>query len=207
VTIFYSRGLGDGTEIRYPFNVEMNIDHEYWHLWENDPHANDPHNFSTNTRVGPSRVDIKFSFGNCLDDVNEVKPAPRSAMWLLRIGRRGADGPAVGGPFDGLARRSDATTSTCHKLNRRNTAYRAVRRRCPAPQASYGPTGAGTGLVAPSTPGAAGPDSRSLASGDGALLLVTTAEIISLSLSALATVRVVVQRPSDSTRAGGETTH
>ena len=25
---------------------------------------------------GPSRVDIKFSFGNCLDDDNEVKPAP-----------------------------------------------------------------------------------------------------------------------------------
>ena len=74
--IFYSRGLHSGNEIRYPFNVEMNINHEYWHLRENDPNENDPRSFSTNTRVGPSRVDIKFSFGNCLDDVNEVRPAP-----------------------------------------------------------------------------------------------------------------------------------
>ena len=53
----------------------MNINHEYWHLRENDPTARcrrllDEH------RAGPSRVDIKFSFGNCLDDDNEVKPAP-----------------------------------------------------------------------------------------------------------------------------------
>ncbi len=40
--IFYSRGLRDGNQIRYPFNVEMNINHEYWHLRENDPNANDP---------------------------------------------------------------------------------------------------------------------------------------------------------------------
>ena len=32
--IFYSRGLRDGNQIRYPFNVEMNINHEYWHLRE-----------------------------------------------------------------------------------------------------------------------------------------------------------------------------
>jgi hypothetical protein len=76
--IFYSRGLRDGNQIRYPFNVEMNINHEYWHLRENDPNENDPRSFSTNTRVGPSRIDIKFSFGNCLDDVNEVRPAPSS---------------------------------------------------------------------------------------------------------------------------------
>ena len=31
--IFYSRGLREQSgEIRYPFNVEMNINHEYWHL-------------------------------------------------------------------------------------------------------------------------------------------------------------------------------
>ena len=35
--IFYSRGLRDGNQIRYPFNVEMNINHEYWHLRDNDP--------------------------------------------------------------------------------------------------------------------------------------------------------------------------
>lgn len=70
--VFYSRGLRDGNnQIRYPFNVEMNINHEYWHLRENDP-TGEP-------RGGPgdaARIDIKFSFGNCLDDQNEVKPAP-----------------------------------------------------------------------------------------------------------------------------------
>lgn len=70
--IFYSRGLRDANnEIRYPFNVEMNINHEYWHLRENDP---------TSTGAGPTggaaRIDIKFSFGNCLDENNEVKAAP-----------------------------------------------------------------------------------------------------------------------------------
>ena len=74
--IFYTRGLRDQyNQIRYPFNVEMNINHEYWHLRENDPHENDP-GFTTNIPVGPSRIDIKFSFGNCLDNDNEVKPAP-----------------------------------------------------------------------------------------------------------------------------------
>jgi hypothetical protein len=70
--IFYSRAVRNANnEIRYPFNVEMNLNHEYWHLRENDPSA-----------VGPAptgvaaRIDIKFSFGNCLDDNNEVKPAP-----------------------------------------------------------------------------------------------------------------------------------
>jgi hypothetical protein len=70
--VFYSRGLRDGNnQIRYPFNVEMNINHEYWHLRENDP--NGEH------RGGPTnaaRIDMKFSFGNCLDDQNEIRPAP-----------------------------------------------------------------------------------------------------------------------------------
>jgi hypothetical protein len=80
--IFYSRGLPDPAhpdQIRYPFNVEMNVNHEYWHLRDNDPNdpnRNDPGAFSTRDPHGPSRVDIKFSFGNCLDDVNEVRPAP-----------------------------------------------------------------------------------------------------------------------------------
>jgi hypothetical protein len=73
--ILYSRGRRDGSEIRYPFNVEMNINHEYWHLRDNDPGSNAA-GFSTNVAGGPSRLDIKFSFGNCLDDGNEVQPAP-----------------------------------------------------------------------------------------------------------------------------------
>ena len=68
--IFYSRGVRDGGQIRYPFNVEMNLNHEYWHLRENDPAAAPP------PPVGAARIDLKFSFANCLDDNNEVKPAP-----------------------------------------------------------------------------------------------------------------------------------
>lgn len=71
--LFRSRGLREpGGAIRYPFNVEMNINHEYWHLRENDPgerHTPAPAD-------GAARIDIKFSFGNCLDENNEVKPAP-----------------------------------------------------------------------------------------------------------------------------------
>jgi hypothetical protein len=71
--IFYSRGLRDSSnEVRYPFNVEMNINHEYWHLRENDPGAAG----TGNPGGGAARIDIKFSFGNCLDEANEVKPAP-----------------------------------------------------------------------------------------------------------------------------------
>jgi hypothetical protein len=73
--IFYSRGLRDSNnEIRYPFNVEMNINHEYWHLRENDPTESQ----SSRPINGAARIDIKFSFGNCLDDQNQVKPSPQS---------------------------------------------------------------------------------------------------------------------------------
>lgn len=69
--IFYSRGLRDASnQLRYPFNVEMNINHEYWHLRENDPAAG-----ADDDAGGAARIDIKFSFGNCLDDNNEVKAA------------------------------------------------------------------------------------------------------------------------------------
>lgn len=74
--VFYTKGLKDNGGIKYPFNVEMNINHEYWHLRENDPTENDPDTFTTNDPVGASRIDIKFSFANCLDQGNEVKPAP-----------------------------------------------------------------------------------------------------------------------------------
>lgn len=103
--IFYSRGLRDGNEIRYPFNVEMNINHEYWHLRDNDPTGRDPDDISTNINTGPSRIDIKFSFGNCLDDVNEVKPAPpfsyvpeivfRNLSWMDHLA--GSRFPALAG--------------------------------------------------------------------------------------------------------------
>jgi choline dehydrogenase-like flavoprotein len=70
--VFYSRGLRNPNgEIRYPFNVELNLNHEYWHLRDNDPDERGPALPS-----GTARLDIKFSFGNCLDDGNQVKPAP-----------------------------------------------------------------------------------------------------------------------------------
>ncbi len=70
--VLYSRGARDqNNQTRYPFNVEMNINHEYWHLRENDPAGED-----SGGPPGTARIDIKFSFGNCLDEENEVKPAP-----------------------------------------------------------------------------------------------------------------------------------
>lgn len=71
--VFYSRGRRDAqNQILFPFNVEMNINHEYWHLRENDPSAG----ATPIATSGASIVEIKFSFGNCLDSGNEVKPAP-----------------------------------------------------------------------------------------------------------------------------------
>ncbi len=72
--VFYSRGKRDAqNQIKFPFNVEMNINHEYWHLRENDPHEPaQPIDMSND----PSILEIKFSFGNCIDDGNEVRPAP-----------------------------------------------------------------------------------------------------------------------------------
>lgn len=69
--VFYSRGRRDANQIRYPFNVEMNLNHEYWHLRNNDPMAD-----AAAGPPGAARLDIKFSFGNCLDDNNEIRPAP-----------------------------------------------------------------------------------------------------------------------------------
>ncbi|MGE0759917.1 MAG: GMC oxidoreductase [Pirellulaceae bacterium] len=72
--IFYSRGLpGDGGDlIRYPFNIEMNVNHEYWHLRENDPSAPE----TPFPAGGLPTLDIKFSFGNPLDPDNSIQPAP-----------------------------------------------------------------------------------------------------------------------------------
>jgi GMC oxidoreductase len=99
--VFYSRGHRDGQgRIRYPFNVEMNVNHEYWHLRDNDPRAG-----QQDDSGGASRVEIKFSFGNCLDDHNEVKPAPpyqyvpeiafRNLNWVHHLAQERF--PALGG--------------------------------------------------------------------------------------------------------------
>lgn len=73
--VFYSRGRRDAqNRILYPFNVEMNVNHEYWHLRENDPNAP-----GGALPSGASIVEIKFSFGNCLDSGNEIRPAPPGA--------------------------------------------------------------------------------------------------------------------------------
>ncbi len=74
--IFYSLGRrGPDNVLLYPFNVEMNINHEYWHLRDNDPRAPDAV-VPAHAPPGASRVDIKFSFGNCLDDENFIEAAP-----------------------------------------------------------------------------------------------------------------------------------
>ena len=66
--IFYSRGIKDANgHIKYPFNIEMNVNHEYWHLRNNDPSAGLVDHDPTRTRI-----DIKFSFANCLDDQNGI---------------------------------------------------------------------------------------------------------------------------------------
>ena len=67
--MFYSRGNreADGS-IRYPFNIEMNVNGEYWHRRENDPTSpsDDP--------VDEVTIEIKFSFGNPLEDQNVIQP-------------------------------------------------------------------------------------------------------------------------------------
>jgi choline dehydrogenase-like flavoprotein len=66
--IFYSLGKQDANgHTQFPFNVEMNVNHEYWHLRNNDPSAGLVDHDPTRTRV-----DIKFSFANCLDDQNGI---------------------------------------------------------------------------------------------------------------------------------------
>jgi choline dehydrogenase-like flavoprotein len=68
--ILYSRGNRDANGATvFPFNVEMNINARYWHVRENDP----------DDRAKPFRegdksiVEFKFSFGNCLDDGNDIR--------------------------------------------------------------------------------------------------------------------------------------
>ncbi|MEM6252760.1 MAG: GMC oxidoreductase [Cyanobacteria bacterium P01_D01_bin.156] len=66
--IFYSKGNRDANgHVKFPFNIEMNINHEYWHLRNNDPSAEPVVDDTSKTRI-----DIKFSFANCLDDENGI---------------------------------------------------------------------------------------------------------------------------------------
>lgn len=66
--IFYSRGKSDANgHVIFPFNIEMNVNHEYWHLRNNDLSAEPIVDNTSKTRV-----DIKFSFANCLDDFNGI---------------------------------------------------------------------------------------------------------------------------------------
>ena len=66
--IFYSRGKPDANgHTNFPFNVEMNVNHEYWHLRNNDPSAEPAPDDAAKTRI-----DIKFSFANCSDDENGI---------------------------------------------------------------------------------------------------------------------------------------
>lgn len=71
--LFYSRGKQEnGKGIKYPFNIEVNVNPRYWHVRDNDPTAAPPP-----PRAGKeNNIEIKFSFGNCLDDGNEIFAAP-----------------------------------------------------------------------------------------------------------------------------------
>jgi hypothetical protein len=119
--IFYSRGHRDGNRIRYPFNVEMNINHEYWHLRENDPTASAPTGAPPD---GASRLDLKFSSGNCLDDVNEVRPAPpfeyvpevafRNLSWMDHLA--GSRFPALAGWHNSFAQIFDLMNSVTSQI-------------------------------------------------------------------------------------------
>jgi choline dehydrogenase-like flavoprotein len=55
--VFYSRGRRDANQILYPFNVEMNLNHEYWHLRENDQGAAAP---PPARRGGPDRHQVQL---------------------------------------------------------------------------------------------------------------------------------------------------
>lgn len=62
-------GLQSVDRLRYEWHHDPRD--EYWHLRENDPSSAQQEDTG-----GASRVEIKFSFGNCLDNHNEVKEAP-----------------------------------------------------------------------------------------------------------------------------------
>ncbi len=67
--IMYSRGDVANGEIKFPFNIEININHEYWHRHDIDPDT------GMEVPSGASVIDYKFSFANCIDHENAVHGA------------------------------------------------------------------------------------------------------------------------------------
>ena len=67
--IMYSKDERGTNPMRFPFNVEININHEYWHTRNNDPVDEMP------SLTDDSVLDFKFSFANCLDGDNRVHHA------------------------------------------------------------------------------------------------------------------------------------
>ncbi|KAJ9646005.1 hypothetical protein H2199_003048 [Coniosporium tulheliwenetii] len=116
--ILYSKGLPDENgQIRYPFNVEMNVNHEYWHLRENDPNESE-----LNHHDGNSRVDIKFSFGNCLYGGNKIENSGgyvpeirfRNLSWTDHLS--GSRFPALAGWHKNAAEIFDVMNSVSYKI-------------------------------------------------------------------------------------------
>lgn len=67
--LLYSKGKKDAQgRIKYPFNIEMNINHEFWHLRNNDVEERLWDIQNNNDTI----LDIKFSFANCLDNQNKL---------------------------------------------------------------------------------------------------------------------------------------
>jgi choline dehydrogenase-like flavoprotein len=99
--IFYSRGRrGDDGLIRYPFNIEMNVNHEYWHLRETDPSSPG----APFPADGPPSLEIKFSFGNPLDPDNVIHPAaPFDYVPEIRFRNQKHTGHLCGQRFPALA--------------------------------------------------------------------------------------------------------
>ena len=72
---------------------------------ENDPSPGSPGGFSANDPSGPSRVDVKLSFANPLDEANEIKAPPpfgyvpeiafRNQSWMDHL--TGSRFPALAG--------------------------------------------------------------------------------------------------------------
>ena len=95
------------TERRDPLSVQRRDEHQPRILapaGERPRRAAGP-GFSTSDPSGPSRLDIKFSFGNCLDDGNEIRPPPirlragdpssATRSWMDHL--RGSRFPALAG--------------------------------------------------------------------------------------------------------------
>lgn len=120
--VFYSRGKRDAqNQTKYPFNVEMNINHEYWHLRENDP--SEPVQLIDMSN-DPSILEIKFSFGNCIDDGNEVRQAPpfgyvpeivfKNLNWMDHLA--GSRFPAVAGWNKSYSEIFDTLNDITHQI-------------------------------------------------------------------------------------------